>query len=172
MAELDKKELAAILRQMKLEGTRKFATPEENIVQAPQNARPDLNVVQYRPESGFNIAGGGSKSKDATVLGGRIGYKQPINDKSSIEAGLSGHYAKGQGWKDVGLDRADLNYANQVTDNLRLQAGLGAGRGGINEGNVNAKYSFKKGGKVKKVAKPKVRGHGIEKKGKTKGRFV
>lgn len=171
MAELDKNQLAEILRQMKLEEdqSKKFLNKPSNYNADITKAPEQPNIVQYRPDSGFNIAGGGSKSKDITVLGGRVGYKQPINDKSSIEAGLSGHYAKGQGWKDAGLDRADLNYANQITDNLKLQAALGAGRGGVDQVNVGGEYNFKKGGKVKAS---KVRGHGIEKKGKTKGRFV
>jgi len=172
MAELDRKQIAEIVRQMKLEEdqSKKFLNKPSNFNPEITNAPDRPDRVQYRPESGFNVAGGGSKNKDATVLGGRVGYKHPIDDKSSIEVGASGHYAKGKGWKDAGLDRADINYANQVTDNLRLRAALGAGRGGVDQGDVGAEYTFKKGGKVK--VKPKVRGHGIEKKGKTKGRFV
>lgn len=174
MAELDKNQLAEIIKQMKLEEnqSKKFLNKPSNYNADITNAPEQPNIVQYRPDSGLNIAGGGSRNKDATVLGGRVGYKYPIDDKSSIEAGLSGHYAKGKNWKDVGLDRADINYANQVTDNLKLRAALGAGRGGVDQGDIGAEYSFKKGGKVKKQIKPKVRGHGIEKKGKTKGRFV
>jgi hypothetical protein len=51
-----------------------------------------------------------------------------------------------------------------------------AGKRGLDEFMLEYEKSFKKGGKVKAKAKksnkPKVRGHGCEKRGKTKGRFV
>ena len=131
-----------------------------------------LREEQADLRKGLSISGGGSKDKDATSIGGRAQYRQPLDDKSAIEIGLSGHYAKGKNWKDAGLDYGDLTYEQKLDKNDLLRASLGAGRGGVDSGFISYEKEFKKGGKVKKSTKPKVRGHGIEKKGKTKGRFV
>ena len=117
----------------------------------------------------FDIVGGGIKDKDVTSMGGRAQYRQPLDDKSAIEIGLSGHYAKGKNFKDKGIDRGDFTYERKLGKDSKLRATLGAGRGGVDSGFVGYEAEFKKGGKVKA---PKVRGHGVEKKGKTKGRFV
>ena len=120
----------------------------------------------------LNLNAGGSKSDDMSSLGGRLGYVHPIDKSSSIEIGASGHYAKGKGFKDAGIDRGDVTYSKEFENKHKLKASLGGGAKGVDEGSITYEIPFKKGGKVKKVAKPKVRGHGIEKKGKTKGRFV
>ena len=120
----------------------------------------------------FSISGGGSNAEGVTAVGGRLGYKHPINASSDIEIGASGHYAKGKGFKDAGIDRGDVTYTKRFDNESELRAKLGAGKRGVDEFGVEYEIPLKKGGKVKKVAKPKVRGHGIEKKGKTKGRFV
>lgn len=117
----------------------------------------------------FNVSGGGSKDKDVTSMGGRAQYRHPLDDESAIEVGLSGHYAKGKNWKDAGLDRGDFTYERKLGKDSKLRATLGGGKKGIDSGFVGYEAEFKKGGKVDK---PKVRGHGIEKKGKTKGRFI
>lgn len=136
---------------------------EESLKQILQEDQADLR-------KGLSISGGGSKDKDVTSMGGRAQYRQPLDDKSAIEIGLSGHYAKGKNWKDAGLDRGDFTYERKLDKDALLRASLGAGRGGVDSGFVSYEKEFKKGGAVK--VKPKVRGHGIEKKGKTKGRFV
>jgi len=118
---------------------------------------------------GLNLSGGGTKSKDATVIGGRVGYGLTITDKDSVEIGASGHYAKGKDWKDSGVDRGDITYERKLGKDSALRATLGGGKKGIDSGFVGYEAEFKKGGKVKA---PKVRGHGVEKKGKTKGRFI
>jgi hypothetical protein len=122
----------------------------------------------------FNISGGGSKADGVTAVGGRLGYKYPINASSDIEVGASGHYVKGKDFKDKGIDRLDATYRKKFENESELRAKAGVGKRGQGEFNVEYEIPFKKGGKVKasKVKAPKVRGHGIEKKGKTKGRFV
>ena len=117
----------------------------------------------------FNISGGGSNAEGITAVGGRLGYKHPINESSDIEVGASGHYAKGKGFKDKGIDRLDAIYRKRFENESELRAKAGVGKRGQGEFNVEYEIPFKKGGKVKAS---KVRGHGIEKKGKTKGRFV
>jgi len=119
----------------------------------------------------FNISGGGSKADGVTAVGGRLGYKHPINESSDIEVGASGHYVKGQGFKDAGIDRGDVTYTKRFDNKSELRAKAGAGKRGFDEFGVEYEIPFKKGGKVKKPS-TKVRGHGIEKKGKTKGRFI
>ena len=118
----------------------------------------------------FDIVGGGIKDKDVTSMGGRAQYRQPLDDKSAIEIGLSGHYAKGKNFKDKGIDRGDFTYERKLGKDSKLRATLGGDKKGIDSGFVGYEAEFKKGGAVK--VKPKVRGHGVEKKGKTKGRFV
>ena len=120
----------------------------------------------------FNFDISGSKDDDVTQVGGRVGYKHPIDESSSIEVGASGHYAKGKGWKDANVDRGDVTYSKEFDNKHKLKASLGGGSKGIDEGRIEYEIPFKKGGKVKKAAVPKVRGHGCEQKGKTKGRFV
>lgn len=120
----------------------------------------------------FNYEISGSKSGDVSSVGGRLGYVHPIDEKSSVEVGASGHYAKGKGWKDANIDRGDISYSKEFDNKHKLRASLGGGRKGIDEGMVTYEIPFKKGGKVKKTTAPKVRGHGCERKGKTKGRFV
>jgi hypothetical protein len=132
----------------------------------------DLSQEEENLLKRFNVSGGGSKADGVTAIGGRLGYKYPINKSSDIEVGASGHYAKGKGFKDTGIDRGDVTYTKRFDNESELRAKLGAGKRGVDEFGVEYEIPFKKGGKVKKVAKPKVRGHGIEKKGKTKGRFV
>jgi hypothetical protein len=121
--------------------------------------------------SRLNISGGGSKADGVTSVGGRLGYKHPINESSDIEVGASGHYAKGKDFKDKGVDRLDATYRKRFENDSELRAKAGVGKRG--QGEVGFEYeiplNLKKGGKVKA---PKVRGHGIEKKGKTKGRFI
>jgi hypothetical protein len=117
----------------------------------------------------FNVSGGGSKADGVTAVGGRLGYKHPINESSDIEVGASGHYVKGQGFKDAGIDRGDVTYTKRFDNKSELRAKAGAGKRGFDEFGVEYEIPFKKGGKVKTI---KVRGHGIEKKGKTKGRFI
>ena len=120
----------------------------------------------------FNVSGGGSKADGVTAVGGRLGYKHPINESSDIEVGASGHYAKGKDFKDKGIDRLDSTYRKRFENDSELRAKAGIGKRGQGEFGVEYEIPLKKGGKVKKASAPKVRGHGIEKKGKTKGRFV
>ena len=117
----------------------------------------------------FNVSGGGSKADGVTAVGGRLAYKHPINASSDIEVGASGHYAKGKDFKDAGIDRGDVTYTKRFDNKSELRAKAGAGKRGFDEFGVEYEIPFKKGGKVKTT---KVRGHGIEKKGKTKGRFI
>lgn len=120
----------------------------------------------------FNISGGGSKADKVTSVGGRLAYRQPIDNSSDVEIGVSGHYAKGKEFKDKAIDRIDAAYRKRFDNESELRTRLGAGKKGVDEIGVEYEIPFKKGGKVKKQPATKVRGHGIEKKGKTKGRFV
>ena len=120
----------------------------------------------------FNVSGGGSKADGVTAAGGRLAYKHPINASSDIEIGASGHYVKGKDFKDAGIDRGDVTYTKRFDNKSELRAKAGAGKRGFDEFGVEYEIPLKKGGKVKKSSTSKVRGHGIEKKGKTKGRFV
>jgi hypothetical protein len=119
----------------------------------------------------FNISGGGSKADGVTAVGGRLGYKHPINKSSDIEVGASGHYVKGKEFEDKGIDRLDAIYRKRFENDSELRAKAGIGKRGQGEFGVEYEIplNLKRGGKVKA---PKVRGHGVEKKGKTKGRFV
>ena len=132
----------------------------------------DLSPKEQDLLKRFNVSGGGAKADGVTAVGGRLGYKHPINASSDIEIGASGHYAKGKGFKDAGIDRGDVTYTKRFDNESELRAKLGAGKRGVDEFGVEYEIPFKKGGKVKKYSTSKVRGHGIEKKGKTKGRFV
>jgi len=90
-------------------------------------------------------------------------------DRKGVEEALKQILREEQADLRKGLD---LTYEQKLDKNDLLRASLGAGRGGVDSGFISYEKEFKKGGKVKKSIKPKVRGHGIEKKGKTKGRFV
>ena len=129
----------------------------------------DLSQEQEDLLKRFNVSGGGSKADGVTAAGGRLAYKHPIDASSDIEVGASGHYVKGKGFKDKGIDRLDAIYRKRFENESELRAKAGVGKRGQGEFNVEYEIPFKKGGKVKAS---KVRGHGIEKKGKTKGRFV
>ena len=119
----------------------------------------------------FNVSGGGSKADGVTAAGGRLAYKHPIDASSDIEIGASGHYVKGKDFKDKDIDRLDAMYRKRFENESELRAKAGIGKRGSGEFGVEYEIplNLKRGGKVKA---PKVRGHGIEKKGKTKGRFV
>jgi hypothetical protein len=119
----------------------------------------------------FDIVGGGSKADGVTAVGGRLGYKYPIDASSDIEVGASGHYVKGKDFKDKGIDRLDATYRKRFENDSELRAKAGIGKRGAGEFGVEYEIplNLKRGGKVKA---PKVRGHGVEKKGKTKGRFI
>jgi hypothetical protein len=128
----------------------------------------------------FTFEGEGGQSDGGIELGGKVGYRQPLSKTSDLEIGASGHYDTGKGKRR--LDRADATYTKRLKDDAELRARLGAnfdereGKRGLDKFMLEYEKSFKKGGKVKakakKTNKPKVRGHGCEKKGKTKGRFV
>ena len=136
----------------------------------PTDEESDLQKVLNHAQL---TLGGGSQPNGINSINGRLGYNQPIDDTSSINAGVSGHAMKGKGFSDAGLDHADIAYQKKLASGNKISASLGAGRGGVDSAKLGYEIPFKKGGKVK--AKPKtstVRGHGIERRGKTKGRFV
>lgn len=131
----------------------------------------------------IQLSGGVDKTREMTQADGRLGYSQPIDDSSEIEAGVSGHYTKGKNFKDVAADKADVTYKKRFSNDSELRARLGAnlnerrGKQGIDSIGIEYEIPFKKGGKVKSMSKPKVssaskRGDGIARKGKTKGRMV
>ncbi len=131
----------------------------------------DLSQEQEDLLKRFNVSGGGSKADGVTAAGGRLAYKHPIDASSDIEVGASGHYVKGKDFKDKGIDRLDAIYRKRFENDSELRAKAGIGKRGAGEFGVEYEIplNLKRGGKVKA---PKVRGHGVEKKGKTKGRFV
>jgi hypothetical protein len=118
---------------------------------------------------------GGSNQNKVSSLGGSLGYTQPIDDTSSIRAGISGHYAKSKDFEDKGIDRATLSYKKKLQNDHEFGAKIGAnlnkdqGKTGVDEIGVSYKIPFKKGGKVSSASK---RGDGIAQRGKTKGRLV
>ena len=71
-------------------------TAKEYLKDIPVAEREDLSKR-------FNISGGGSKDDDVSFIGGRLGYKHPINESSDIEIGASGHYVKGKEFNDKGV---------------------------------------------------------------------
>lgn len=113
----------------------------------------------------LSLEGSGTKSQGNTIIGGRLGYNQPIDDSSSIEAGVSGHYAKGKNWKDAAVDNVDATYQKRLKSGNSLKASLGAGNGGINSAKVSYDIPFKKGGTVTASS----RADGIALRGKTRG---
>jgi len=126
----------------------------------------------------FSVSGGGERGRGTTGMGGRASYKHPIDDSSSVEVGASGHYAKGKGFKDAGVDRADLEYKKRFKNDSELRARIGAnlnemaGKRGVDEIGVDYTIPFKKGGKVtSKTSKASSRADGCAKTGKTRGKF-
>ena len=123
----------------------------------------------------FNVTGDAYSDKKTKIAGGRASYRQPIDDDSSLEIGAAGHYAKGKGWKDKGIDKADLTYSKRFKDDSELRARVGAnlnpmtGKRGVDSVGVEYEIPFSKGGKVSKASK---RADGIAQRGKTKGRIV
>lgn len=123
----------------------------------------------------LRLQGGGTKSQNVTALGGRLGYTEPIDESSSLQTGLSGHYVKAKDFKDKAIDRADLSYQKKFKNDSRLRAAISGnvnkdmGKTGIDQANIEYEIPFKNGGKVSKASK---RGDGIAQRGKTKGRIV
>ena len=133
----------------------------------------------------IQLTGGMDKTREMTQAGGRLGFSVPLDESSDIGVGAAGHYAKGKGFKDAGVDRADVSYKKRFDNDSELRARLGAnlneraGKRGVDEIGIEYEIPFKKGGRVKAKAKPKTktstaskRGDGIARKGKTKGRMV
>ena len=135
----------------------------------PTDNESDLKKILKRTRLDI---GGGSQQGNVSAIGGRLGYNQPIDDTSSVNVGVSGHAAKGKGWRDAGLDRADLEYQKKLESGHKLKASLGAGKGGIDSAKVSYEIPFKKGGKVKPKSTASSRADGIAKKGKTRGRYL
>ena len=73
-----------------------------------------------------------------------------------------------------GLSQKVLNYVDPKTKVIKPDYEALYQSGDLQKGNVpDTQYiDYKKGGKVKKASGGSIRGHGIESKGKTKGRFV
>jgi hypothetical protein len=118
----------------------------------------------------LRLSGQASKSDGTSLIAGRVGYHQPLDDDSSIDFGVSGHRVKGKNFSDKNLDAADLRYFKKLDDNSSMSADLGYGRGeGINRAGVKYTKKFKQGGKVSSASN---RGDGIAQRGKTKGKFV
>jgi hypothetical protein len=118
-----------------------------------------------------SVSGGGAKNKYGKFASGRVDYSQPIDKTSDIHLGASGHYAKGEGWKDKGIDRVDAEYSKKFKDESKLKASLGAnvgqGKKGIDSANISYEIPFKKGGKVTASS----RADGCCVRGKTKGQI-
>lgn len=116
-----------------------------------------------------SVSGGGAKNKYGKFASGKVNYGQPIDETSDINVGVSGHYAKGEGWKDKGIDRVDAEYSKKFKDDSKLKASLGAnvgqGKKGIDSANISYEIPFKKGGKVTASS----RADGIAQRGKTRG---
>jgi len=116
-----------------------------------------------------SVSGSGAKNKYGKFANGRASYDQPIDDTSNLNIGASGHYAKGDGWKDKGIDRVDAEYTKKFKNDSVLKASLGAnvgeGKKGIDSANVSYEIPFKKGGKVT----ASTRADGIAQRGKTRG---
>lgn len=109
----------------------------------------------------FDIKLGAHKKGDNTAVGGRVGYKHPIDKDSELEVGVSGHYAKGKNYKDVGIDGGDITYKKRLDNKHELEVGAGAGKEGVDRVNATYTIPFRKGGRI----------DGIAKRGKTKGRI-
>lgn len=118
-----------------------------------------------------SVSGGGVKNKYGKFASGRVDYDQPIDETSDIHLGASGHYAKGQNFKDKGIDRLDAEYSKKFKDDSKLKASLGAnvgqGKKGIDSANISYEIPFKKGGKVTASS----RADGCCVRGKTKGQI-
>jgi hypothetical protein len=142
----------------------------------------DRSNFGYRNEY-INVGGSRTKGQDFNAVGGRAGVNIPVGRSARLEAGLSGHYAKGKGFKDAGLDQADVTLAKQFENNSELRGKLRKNIGdSIGEEFIGAEYEipFKKGGSVKakpkNKAKPKVskassRADGCAQRGKTRGKL-
>jgi hypothetical protein len=182
MADYDA-QIKKAIRQMRLEEEQARRMGGERSEMSLSGEPSDRQSFNIQPKNTgtvldrLRLQGGGSKNQDMTAIGGRLGYTQPIDDSSSIEAGLAGHYVKGKDFKDVALDRADLRYQKKFENDSKLRARIGAnvnknmGKRGIDEANIEYEIPFKKGGKVK-VSKASKRADGCAQRGKTRGRMV
>jgi len=174
-------ELKRAIRQLQLEEDQARKMGGQKQEQSLSGEPVERQLFNINPENTgtvldrLRLQGSGSKNQDMTALGGRLGYTQPIDESSSVEAGLSGHYVKGKGFEDAAIDRADLRYQKKFANDSKLKARLGAnvnknmGKKGIDEANIEYEIPFKKGGKVSKASK---RADGCAQRGKTRGRLV
>jgi hypothetical protein len=119
----------------------------------------------------LKLQGGGTKSQGLTALGGRLGYTEPIDESSSLQAGLSGHYVKTKDFKDKAIDRADLRYQKKFKNDSKLRAAISGnvnkdmGKKTVDSADISYEIPFKKGGKVTASS----RADGIAQRGKTRG---
>jgi hypothetical protein len=131
-----------------------------------QDALDDYSNSDKKKISAF---AGGAKNKYGKFASGTVNYDQPIDETSDMHVGVSGHYAKGKGWKDKGIDRVDAEYSKKFKDESKLKASLGAnvgqGKKGIDSANISYEIPFKTGGKVTASS----RADGIAQRGKTRG---
>lgn len=115
-------------------------------------AMPDTADIIRR----LNVQGDATSDKGSSQVGGRVGYSQPIDEKTKLELGLSGHYSKGKGFKSAGVDAADLKLQRQLDRDSDLNFSLGAGkRRGINSAEVSYNRRFADGGEVWDKERPK-----------------
>ena len=129
----------------------------------------------------IQLSGSAEKTREMIQAGGRLGFTVPLDESSDIGVGATGHYAKGKGFKDTNIDRADVSYRKRFDNDSELRARLGAnlderrGKRGVDEIGIEYEIPFKKGGKVKKKTPARSsaskRGDGCAKKGHTKGKF-
>jgi hypothetical protein len=141
---------------------------------------PGISTFGYGNDT-VNLGGSYVKDKNLDAVQGRLGFNVPFNESSGVEFGASGHYTKGKGFKDIGLDKADATlkkrFQNDSEVRAKLRANLNeqAGKRGLDELKFEYEIPFKKGGKVKKKAPARSsaskRGDGCAKKGHTKGKF-
>lgn len=103
----------------------------------------------------LSVSGGGSSSDGVTQFGGRVGYTHPLDEKTKLSGGISGHYAKGKNFKDAGVDRGDIGIEHQLDRNSSIKAMLGTGRRGVDEGRVTYNKRFADGGEVWNQPRPK-----------------
>jgi hypothetical protein len=108
-------------------------------------ANPDAADIIKR----FDFQGMGGSGERGTMMGGRLGYAQPLDEQTMLRLGLMGHYAKGRGFENMGVDAGDIALQRQLDKDSSLKVSVGAGKGkGINRANISYNRQFDEGGSV------------------------
>jgi len=119
-------------------------------------------------KKGLDVSGGFRANQDGVGGGARVEYVYKNNKLTAVPYIEGSAYKGRKGKPSTSIDRMGVAAEYKPSKNTSIRGGVSTGdRGKDKSAGIEASYSFKKGGRVKKC-----KGDGCAIRGKTKGKMV